>query len=115
MRVSQEGNRPLLLMVDEKKIHALPLNIETTCLPAQCCSVQIPVLACRDVPLSTQMEKDVKMPSIREKNGVRETVGTNSFRKSRNEKYPLDSNELLSIICSIFYSWIRTIGISLCS
>lgn len=106
-------------MVDEKRIHALPINtfnVEAASSPAQslqCFSVQIPVVAySHEVPLQIssmpmQMEKDVKMLSVCENDGVRKTVGNIrtrstksmcSFKESRNEKYPLDSNELLSVI-----------------
>ncbi|XP_070151127.1 uncharacterized protein [Polyergus mexicanus] len=54
----QETGRPLFLMVNEKKIHALPinaLNIEAAASsnvqPLQCYSVQIPVVAYHNVPL----------------------------------------------------------------
>ncbi|XP_071567141.1 uncharacterized protein [Temnothorax nylanderi] len=108
----QESNRPLLLMVDEKKIHALPINsfnIEATCSSAPApasASVRVPaypVVAYRDISrMPTQMEKDVKMPSMCENDGARETVGnicTRStismcnLKESRNEKYPLDDVE----------------------
>lgn len=109
-------------MVDEKKIQALPVNTfnaEAASSPArslQCFSVQIPVVAySHEVPLQissmpTQTEKDVKILSVCENDavGVRKTVGsictrsttnsTCSFKESRNEKYPFDSNELLSVI-----------------
>lgn len=103
-------------MVDEKRIPIDTLNIETTSLPAQCYNVPIPIVACRDLPSSSicipmQMEKEkekAKMPSMCEKNGVRETRTVGNIRtrstssmyslvysKSRNDKYPFDSNELL--------------------
>ncbi|XP_024869838.1 uncharacterized protein LOC112453350, partial [Temnothorax curvispinosus] len=105
----QESNRPLLLMVDEKKIHALPIdsfNVEATCLSAPApasAPVRVPVVAYRDISrMPTQMEKDVKMPSMCENDAARETVGnicTRStismcnLKESRNEKYPLDDVE----------------------
>ncbi|XP_018374140.1 PREDICTED: uncharacterized protein LOC108768263 [Trachymyrmex cornetzi] len=114
----QETNRPLFLMVNEKRIHTLPINpvnIETASSATQslqCCSVQIPVVAYRDTPLQIssmlmQMEKDVNMPSVCQSDSVkgREIVGNvctesmksissmHSFRESKNEKYPLDNIE----------------------
>lgn len=61
--------------MDEKKL-SNTLKVETASLPAQCYSVQIPAVACRDVPISnTQMEEALKMPSMCENNAVKETVG----------------------------------------
>ncbi|XP_018357292.1 PREDICTED: uncharacterized protein LOC108757310 isoform X2 [Trachymyrmex septentrionalis] len=119
---NQETNRPLFLMVNEKRIHALPINpvnIETassSAQPLQCYSVQIPIVAYRDTPLQissmlTQMGKDVNMPSVCQNDSVkdRETVGNvcteslksinsvHSFRESKNEKYPLDNNAVFNI------------------
>ncbi|XP_011687638.1 PREDICTED: uncharacterized protein LOC105449886 isoform X7 [Wasmannia auropunctata] len=111
-------NKPLLLMVDEKRIHALPinsLNIEAASSSAQslqCYSVPVvPVVAYRDVPLQmkdasvpTQMEENVKILSVWQNDGkVKDgeidgdrtavcTRSTCSFRnESSNEKYPLDN------------------------
>lgn len=115
-------------MVNEKRIHALPINtvnreaVPSSAQSLQCYSLQIPVVAYRDVPLQissmlTQMEEDIKIPSMCENDvhGVkneeaaknictsreipRATGSTYSFKESKNEIYPLDSNELLSIIC----------------
>lgn len=102
-------------MVDEKKIHALPintLNIEATCSSAQCYSVQIPVVAYHNVPLQIssipkQMKENVKIsssPIVCHDDSIKDgvTVGNiyaksansmYSFEESGNEKYPLDSNE----------------------
>ncbi|KYQ49499.1 hypothetical protein ALC60_11428 [Trachymyrmex zeteki] len=105
----QETNRPLFLMVNEKRIHALPINpvnIETASLSAQslqCYSVQIPVVAYRDIPLQissmpTQMEKDVKMQSVCQNDSGkgREVVG-NIYTESKNiECYNAKSNDDLS-------------------
>jgi len=108
-------------MVNEKRIHALPINpvnietVSSSVQSLQCYSVQIPVVAYRDTPLQissmlTQMEKDVNMPSVCQNDSVkgREIVGNvctesmknissmHSFKESKNEKYPLDSNISLS-------------------
>ncbi|XP_067208013.1 uncharacterized protein [Linepithema humile] len=111
----QEANKPLLLMVDEKKIHALPintLNIEATpAQPLQCYSVQIPVVTYCNVPLqipniSTQIPENVKIPECQSDNVKRrETVentcavsntltnSTCNSKESRDKEY-LSSNEL---------------------
>jgi len=123
--VSQESNRPLLLMIDEKRIHALPINalnteaVSSSVQSLQCYSVQIPIVAYRDVPLqisSTHMQIEKDVPSVCQngnnvKDGeivgncicTRSTSAICSTRESRNEKYQLDSNELLfiTIICII--------------
>ncbi|XP_011051067.1 PREDICTED: uncharacterized protein LOC105144087 isoform X1 [Acromyrmex echinatior] len=113
---NQETNRPLFLMVNEKRIHALPINpvnTETASSSAQslqCYSIQIPIVAYRDTPLQissmlTQMEKNVNMPSVCQNDSVKgqEIVGNvctesmksissvHNFRESKNEKYPLDN------------------------
>jgi len=111
-------------MIDEKRIHALPINtlnteaVSSSVQSLQCYSVQIPIVAYRDVPLQIssthmQIEKDVQVPSVCQngnsvKDGeivgnicTRSTSAIRSTRESRNEKYQLDSNELLfvTIIC----------------
>ncbi|XP_011687633.1 PREDICTED: uncharacterized protein LOC105449886 isoform X3 [Wasmannia auropunctata] len=101
-------NKPLLLMVDEKRIHALPinsLNIEAASSSAQslqCYSVPVvPVVAYRDVPLQmkdasvpTQMEENVKILSVWQNDGKvkdgeidgdRTAVCTRSTCSFRNE------------------------------
>lgn len=107
-------------MVDEKKIHALPINTLNTeaTSSAQCYSVQIPVVAYHNVPLHissmpTQMKKDVKIQSVCQNDSVKdeEIIGNiyvksvnsmYSFRESRNEKYPLDGDELFgNLYCSL--------------
>jgi len=107
-------------MIDEKRIHALPINalnaeaISSSVQSLQCYSVQIPIVAYRDVPLQLssthiQTEKDVEVPSVCQngnsvKDGeivgnicTRSTSAIRSSGESMNEKYQLDSNELLFI------------------
>ncbi|XP_011647375.1 uncharacterized protein LOC105433662 [Pogonomyrmex barbatus] len=115
---SKEVNEPLFLMVDEKKIHALPistLNIEADSSSPkqslQCYSVQIPVIAYHNVPLQLsdnlkQIGKDIKILSAYQNNNVkdREAVGNictrstltnlmHSSKKSGNQRYLFDNVE----------------------
>ncbi|XP_011860409.1 PREDICTED: uncharacterized protein LOC105557704 [Vollenhovia emeryi] len=116
----QKSNKPLLLMVDEKKIHALPIDTLEAAAAAsssspvslqslQCYSVQIPVVTYRrDVPSQistthTRVGKDIEMLSVCENDGdkTRENIrarsihtnSTCSLNKPTNEKYPLDRTE----------------------
>ncbi|XP_072757064.1 uncharacterized protein [Anoplolepis gracilipes] len=109
----QETGRPLLLMVDEKKLHALPinaLNIEAAASSntqlLQCYSVQIPVIAYHNVPLQIsniprQMQENIKLECQSDSLKDRESVGniydpvstlansTYGSKESENEKCPI--------------------------
>lgn len=109
-------------MVDEKKIHALPinaLNIEAAASsnvqPLQRYSVQIPVVAYHNVPLQIsnmpkQTQEGIKIECQSDRVKDREFVGniydpvstlansTYDSKESENEKCPFNGNELFAII-----------------
>ncbi|KAM0735634.1 hypothetical protein ACS0PU_010782 [Formica fusca] len=110
----EETGRPLLLMVDEKKIHALPintLNIEAAASsnmqPLQCYNVQIPVVAYHNIPLQIsnmpkQTQEGIKIECQSDSVKDREFVGniydpvstlansTYDSKESENEKCPFN-------------------------
>lgn len=93
-------------MVDEKKIHAVPINIEAA--PAQslqCYSVQIPVVTYCNVPLQipnipTQIPENIKIPGCQNDSAKRREIientcampfaltnSTCNSKESRDERY----------------------------
>lgn len=122
----QETGRPLLLMVDEKKIHALPinaLNIEAAASSnvqsLQCYSVQIPVVAYHNVPLQIsniprQTQEGIKIECQSDSMKNREFVGnicdpvstlansTYDSKESENEKCLFNGNKLFAIIYIVY-------------
>lgn len=111
-------------MVDEKKIHALPINAfnieaaaSSNVQPLQCYSVQIPVVAYHNVPLQISnipTQESIKIECQNDSMKNREyvenicdpvsTLANSSYdsKESENEKCLFNGNKLFAIIYIIY-------------